>query len=217
MPRTLLPQSVDLYLDAHSPESAVAEELRAVTAPMEWSMMQIAPSQARFLGWVVKMLGAKRTIEVGVFTGMSSLVTALALPKDGYLLACDVSEDWTKIARDHWKKAGVDHKVELVLAPALETLQARIRQGESKSYDFAFIDADKSGYRDYFEACVRLVRPGGVIMFDNMLWGGAVADKSEQDVSTVALRELNRELTLDSRVDCSLVPVGDGLMLARVL
>lgn len=210
---TGLENNVDTYLDAHSPEAAVLSELRAATEPLEWARMQIAPSQATYLSWLVKTLGAQRTIEVGVFTGMSSLVTALALPKNGYLLACDVDKDWTDIARAHWKKAGVAQKVELILRPAVETLQERVRQGEANSYDFAFIDADKESYEDYYELCLRLVRRGGVIMLDNMLWGGSVADPTQQSLSTRILRNLNRKIVGDHRVDCSLVPIGDGLML----
>lgn len=216
MPRITTGQTgtVDEYLNLHSKEPAVLEHLREVTAPLPFAQMQIAPSQGAFLSWMIKTLGARRTIEVGVFTGMSSLVTALALPRDGYILACDVDVDWTDIARAHWKEAGVEKKIELVLRPAAETLRERILAGESNSYDFAFIDADKENYADYYELCLRLVRRGGVIVLDNMLWGGSVADKAKQSASTRALRELNRKIVEDTRVTSSLIPVGDGLMLA---
>lgn len=219
MPRSPLGLSsaVEEYLNSQTSEHPVLTELRRVTAPLEWARMQIAPSQAEYLCWLLGLLGATRAIEVGVFTGYSSLATALALPADGYLLACDVNEEWTDIARKHWKAAGVEQKVELVLRPALETLQERILLGESKSYDFAFIDADKESYADYYEACLRLVRRGGVIVLDNMLWGGAVADRAEQSASTRALRELNRRVAVDARVQSSLIPVGDGLLLCTVL
>jgi predicted O-methyltransferase YrrM len=216
MPRstTALDGSVDRYLDMHSPEHPVLADLRRATEPLPLARMQIAPSQGAFIAWLVHTLGAKRTIEVGVFTGTSSLITALALPKDGKILACDISEEWTNVARAHYEKAGVSHKIDLVLRPAAETLKERILAGESNQYDFAFIDADKESYQTYYELCLRLIRRGGVIMLDNMLWGGSVADKSKQSESTRALRELNRRMAEDSRVITSLVPVGDGLMLA---
>ena len=176
--------------------------------------MQIAPNQAIFLRWLLRTLGARRVIEVGVFTGYSSLSMALALPEDGYLLACDVDEEWTAMARTHWKKAGVADRIDLVLQPAVQTLSARLAAGEANSYDFSFIDADKTSYRDYFEHCLRLVRPGGVLAFDNMLWGGAVAHSTDQEKNTRALRELNRLVLSDRRVVASLVPVGDGVLLA---
>jgi caffeoyl-CoA O-methyltransferase len=166
------------------------------------------------MSWLVRLLGARRTIEIGVYTGYSSLATALALPDNGYVLACDVSEEWTGIAQTHWAKAGVDGKIDLRLAPAAETLKKCIHGGESGTYDFAFIDADKGGYDQYFELCLRLVRRGGVMAFDNMLWGGSVADRSAQDAETRALRELNRKVLSDSRVEASLIAVGDGILLA---
>lgn len=216
MPRstTGLDGSVDRYLDLHSPEHPVLADLRRATEPLPLSRMQIAPSQGAFIAWLVRTLVARRTIEVGVFTGTSSLITALALPEDGKVLACDISEEWTDVARVHYEKAGVGHKIELVLRPAAETLNERILAGESNRYDFAFIDADKENYHTYYELCLRLIRRGGVIMLDNMLWGGSVAEKSKQSESTRALRELNRRIAEDARVVCSLVPVGDGLMLA---
>ena len=189
--------------------------LRAETASHPRVNMQIAPEQGQFMQMLVRLTGARRTVEVGVFTGYSSLAVALALPDDGQLLACDISEEFTAIARRHWQKAGVAHKIELVLAPALDTLDARITAGESGSYDFAFIDADKGGYHAYYERLLRLVRPGGLIAVDNTLWSGAVADPAVQDADTRAIREFNDRLLADQRVDLSLVPVGDGLTLAR--
>jgi predicted O-methyltransferase YrrM len=218
MPRSPLGLStkIEEYLNVQKPEHPVLAALRERTEPLEWARMQIAPNQAEYIRWLIATIRAKRTIEIGVFTGYSTLATALELPADGTILACDVSEEWTAMGREHWKLAGVDHKIDLVLAPALETLNARILAGESNSYDFAFVDADKENYLGYFEACVRLVRSGGVIMFDNMLWGGAVAEKTEQAPSTLALREVNRRVLSDRRVRASLVPVGDGLLLATV-
>ena len=214
---TGLPEELDAYLNDHVTEHPVLAELRDVTAPLPLSMMQISPSQGAYLAWLVQLLGAKRTIEIGVFTGYSAITTALALPDNGYILACDVNEEWTATASQYFKKAGVEHKIDLVLAPASKTLAERILAGESNSYDFAFIDADKPGYLDYYEKCLRLVRTGGVILFDNMLWGGSVADKSRQDESTRALREVNRRVTEDRRVSTALISVGDGLLAATKL
>ena len=190
-------------------------KLREETAAHPHAGMQISPEQAQFMQLLVKLTGARRVVEVGVFTGYSSLAMALALPDDGHLLACDVSEEYTAIARRHWAAAGVASRIELVLAPARETLEARIAAGEAGHYDFAFIDADKTGYHDYYERLLRLLRPGGLIAVDNTLWDGAVADPAENSPDTVALREFNARLHRDERVDLSLVPIGDGLTLAR--
>ena len=189
--------------------------LRAETASHPRVNMQIAPEQGQFMQMLVQLTGARRTVEVGVFTGYSSLAVALALPEDGHVLACDISEEYTAIARRHWQLAGVAHRIELVIAPALETLDARLAAGESGSYDFAFIDADKGGYYAYYERLLRLVRPGGLIAVDNTLWSGAVADPAERDADTLAIREFNDRLLADQRIDLSLVPIGDGLTLAR--
>ena len=189
--------------------------LRAETASHPRVNMQIAPEQGQFMQMLVRLIGAQRTIEVGVFTGYSSLAVALALPDDGRVLACDISEEYTAIARRHWQLAGVAHKVELVLAPALATLDARLAAGEAGSYDFAFIDADKGGYLAYYERLLRLIRPGGLIAVDNTLWSGAVADPSKRDSETVALRAFNDRLFADPRIDLSLLPLADGLTLAR--
>jgi predicted O-methyltransferase YrrM len=196
-------------------EPAALAALRAETASHPRVNMQIAPEQGQFMQLLVRLTAARRTIEVGVFTGYSSLAVALALPDDGRLLACDVSEEYTAIARRHWKLAGVAHKIELVLAPALATLDARLAAGEAGSYDFAFIDADKGGYRAYYERLLQLVRPGGLIAVDNTLWSGAVADPGADDADTLAIREFNDHLLADQRIDLSLVPIGDGLTLAR--
>lgn len=189
--------------------------LRAETASHPRVNMQIAPEQGQFMQMLVRLIGARRTIEVGVFTGYSSLAVALALPADGHVLACDISEEYTAIARRHWQLAGVAQKIELVIAPALATLDARLAAGEDGSYDFAFIDADKGGYHAYYERLLRLVRPGGLIAVDNTLWSGAVADPGDRSADTLAIREFNERLLADQRIDLSLVPIGDGLTLAR--
>lgn len=204
------------YLLAHSlREAPVLAQLRAETASHPKVNMQIAPEQGQFMQFLVRLIGAQRAIEIGVFTGYSSLAVALALPVDGYLLACDVSEEYTAIARKYWEKAGVTGKVELVLAPAQATLEARLGAGEAEWYDFAFIDADKQGYLGYYELLLRLVRPGGLIVVDNTLWGGEVADPGNRDPDTVALREFNEVLLADQRIDLSLLPLADGLTIAR--
>jgi predicted O-methyltransferase YrrM len=196
-------------------EPAALAALRAETASHPRVNMQIAPEQGQFMQMLVRLMGARRTVEVGVFTGYSSLAVALALPDDGRVLACDISEEYTAIARRHWQLAGVADKIELVIAPALATLDARLAGGESGSYDFAFIDADKGGYHAYYERLLRLVRPGGLIAVDNTLWSGAVADPAERDADTLAIREFNDRLLADPRIDLSLLPIGDGLTLAR--
>jgi caffeoyl-CoA O-methyltransferase len=204
------------YLLRHSlREHAALAALRAETAGHPRVNMQIAPEQGQFMQLLVKSIGARRAIEVGVFTGYSSLAVALALPEDGHLLACDVSEEYTAIARRHWQAAGVAAKIELVLAPALGTLDARLAAGEAGRYDFGFIDADKQNYGAYYERLLRLVRPGGLIAVDNTLWGGAVADPADRGAETVAIREFNDRLHADPRIDLALLPLADGLTLAR--
>lgn len=204
------------YLLRHSlREPETLAKLRAETAAHPQVNMQIAPEQGQFMQMLVRLTDARRAIEVGVFTGYSSLAVALAMADDGYLLACDVSEEYTAIARRHWQAAGVAHKIELVLAPARETLDARLAAGEAGTYDFAFIDADKTGYLGYYERLMRLIRPGGLIVVDNTLWSGGVANPANRDPDTVALREFNDRLLADPRIDLSLLPLGDGLTLAR--
>jgi predicted O-methyltransferase YrrM len=204
------------YLIAHSLREAPAlTALRAETASHPKVNMQIAPEQGQFMQMLVRLTGARRAIEVGVFTGYSSLAVMLAMPKDGRLLALDVSPVYTAVARRHWQEAGVADRVELVIAPAKDTLDARIAAGEAGRYDFAFIDADKTGYLGYYERLLKLVRPGGLIVVDNTLWHGAVADPADREADTVALREFNDALHGDERVDVALLPVGDGLTLAR--
>jgi caffeoyl-CoA O-methyltransferase len=175
----------------------------------------IAPEQGQFMSLLIKLLGAKRTLEVGVFTGCSALWVALALPPDGQMIACDINEEWTAVARRYWREAGVAHKIDLRLAPAVETLADLIEQGESASFDFAFIDADKPSYDAYYELCLELVRPGGVIALDNMLLDGFVLDEQSHHIIVESIRALNRKLYSDDRVDISMVPISDGLTLVR--
>jgi caffeoyl-CoA O-methyltransferase len=217
MTRRTLPLDDALYeyLLANSlrehPELAA---LREATRTHPRANMQIAPEQGQFLQLLVKLLGARRTIEIGVFTGYSALAVALALPADGHILACDVSDEYTQVARDHWRRAAVAHKIELVLAPAAQTLAARLAAGAAQTYDFAFIDADKVGYDGYYEQCLQLLRPGGLIAIDNVLRGGAVA-RADDDEDTRAIRALNAKLHHDDRIDLALLPIADGLTLAR--
>ncbi len=204
------------YLLEHSVrEPPLLERLRAVTAGMPNAQMQIGPEQGQFMALLAKLIGARRCIEVGVFTGYSSLAVALALPEDARILACDVSEEWTGIARRFWREGGVEHKIELKLQPATQTLEERIAAGESGQYDFAFIDADKEGYGAYYELCLKLLRPGGLIAVDNTLWSGKVADPRTPDKNAQIMRKFNDTLHRDERIDLSLLPLGDGLSLAR--
>ena len=201
-------------LDQSLREHPAQVALRAATASHPHAIMQIAPDQGQFMALLIKLLGARRAIEVGVFTGYSALTVALALPEDGRLLACDISDDYTRIGRPFWQQAGVAHKIDLRLAPARETLDAQLAAGAAGKYDFAFIDADKTGYDAYYERCLQLLRPGGLIAIDNTLWSGAVA-RPAKDADTVALQQLNAKLHRDERVDLSLLAIGDGLTLAR--
>ena len=203
------------YMLAHSLREHPAQSaLREVTRSHQFSHMQIAPEQGQFMALLVKLLGARRTIEIGVFTGYSALSVALALPADGKVLACDISDDYTRVGRPFWEQAGVAHKIDLRLAPALDTLDACLAAGEAGHYDFAFIDADKTGYDNYYERCLALLRTGGLIAIDNTLWSGKVAAPATSD-DTAALQALNIKLHHDERVDLSLLPIGDGLTLAR--
>lgn len=208
----------DLYgylLRLGTRESDAARALRAETlAATRMHPMQISPEQGAFMALLVRLIGARRTLEVGTFTGYSALVVAEALPPDGKVIACDVSEEWTAIGRPFWERAGVAAKIDLRLAPAVETLDALLAAGGAGSIDFAFIDADKANYDAYYERCLELVRPGGVIGIDNVLWGGRVADDSVDDDATRAIRALNAKVQGDARVDLTMLPIGDGLTLA---
>jgi predicted O-methyltransferase YrrM len=196
-------------------EPDVLRRLREETAQLEQANMQIGPEQGQLMALLVELIEAKRVLEIGTFTGYSALVMALALPEDGRIVACDVSEEWTGVARRYWAEAGVAHKIDLRLAPAVETLDALLAQGRAGAFDFAFIDADKESYATYFERALELVRAGGLIAIDNVLWSGKVADPQVTDADTEAIRALNTKLRDDERVSLSLVPIGDGLTLAR--
>lgn len=206
----------DYMLSVSLREPAVLAELREETRPMEAAGMQLSPEQGQFMAFLVKSIGARRCLEIGTFTGYSSLAVALALPEDGTLLACDVSDEWTSIARRYWQKAGVDHKIELRLGPATETLAALAADSANLgTFDFAFVDADKENYPHYVEYAHQLLRPGGLIAIDNVLWGGNVINAEDTHSSTEAIRALNKQLHADERFDVSLVPIGDGVYLAR--
>ena len=196
-------------------EHPVLEALRDHTARLPEVRFQIAPEQGQFMAWLARAIGARRFLEIGTFTGYSSLVMALALPADGEVVTCDVSREWTDIARDYWEQAGVAGRVRLELRPALETLTQLRAQGAEGSFDLAFIDADKTAYSACFEHCLALLRPGGIVLIDNTLWSGQVADPSAQDADTQAIRDFNQSLHRDERIDLSLLPIGDGLTLAR--
>jgi caffeoyl-CoA O-methyltransferase len=196
-------------------ESDILKALRKETSNLPTANMQIAPEQGQFMALLVQLIGARKTIEVGVYTGYSALAVAMVLPDNGQIIACDISEEYTSVARRYWSAAGVSQKIDLRLAPATETLKGLIDEGQSSSFDFAFIDADKESYVDYFELCFDLLRPGGLIAIDNVLWDGAVIDHQKQDVDTCAIRTFNQQLLSDDRVDISLVPIADGLTLAR--
>lgn len=211
----ILHDTLHLYLLDHSVhEHPEQRALREATRSHPHGGLQISPEQGQLMSLLVKLIGARRTLEIGTFTGYSALTVALALPADGKLLACDTSAAYTEVGKPYWQRAGVADRIELVIAPAIETLDARIATGEAGNYDFAFIDADKTGYDAYYERCLRLVRQGGLIAFDNTLWGGAVA-RPAQDEDTRALQALNDRLYADERIDIAMIPIGDGLTLAR--
>ncbi|NET82331.1 MAG: methyltransferase domain-containing protein [Moorea sp. SIO1F2] len=195
-------------------EPEVLTQLRLETAQHSMGMMQIAPEQGQFMALLVQLMGAKKTLEVGVFTGYSALAVALALPPDGQVVACDISEKYTAIARRYWQQAGVADKIDLQIAPALDTLDRLLEEGQAGTFDFAFIDADKRNYENYYEQALKLVRNGGVIAVDNVLWSGRVADPEVVDSRTEVIRAFNQKLSQDQRVTLSLVPIADGLTLA---
>jgi caffeoyl-CoA O-methyltransferase len=207
---TLYQYLLDHSLREHPEQLA----LREATRTHPHAQMQISPEQGQFMALLVKLIGARRCIEVGVFTGYSTLSVALALPDEGRVLACDISDEFTAVGKPFWQRAGVAHKIELRLAPALQTLDACLANGEAGHYDFAFIDADKTGYDGYYERCLQLLRPGGLVAIDNVLWGGAVAHPADS-ADTRALQALNDKLHRDERIDLSMLPLGDGVSLAR--
>jgi caffeoyl-CoA O-methyltransferase len=193
-------------------EPQVLRRLREETATIKGAGMQISPEQGQFMALLARLIGTQRYLEVGTFTGYSALVMALALPDQGRVVACDVSREWTDMGQRYWRQAGVAHKIDLRLAPARETLDRLV--AERATFDFAFIDADKENYDGYYERALKLVRRGGVIAIDNVLWGGSVIDPAKTDADTDAIRALNRKLAQDERIDLSLLPIGDGLTLA---
>ena len=215
--RTLnLDDSLYAYMLAHSLREHPAQvALREATRTWPRAGMQIAPEQGQLLTLLLRLIGAKRAIEIGVFTGYSALTTALALPADGHLLACDISETDTRLGQPYWQSAGVAAKIEFVVAPAQQTLRNKLASGQAGTYDFAFIDADKAGYDAYYELCLQLLRTGGLIAIDNVLWGGSVAHPANGDADTEALQALNLKIHHDERVDLALLPIADGLTLAR--
>jgi predicted O-methyltransferase YrrM len=218
MNRSTLSLSDVLYqyvLDHSLREHPAQAALREATRSHPRGAMQISPELGQFLALLVKLTGARRTIEIGVFTGYSALSVALALPDDGRILACDISDEYTRVGKPYWAQAGVAHKIDLRIAPALDTLDERLAAGEASQYGFAFIDADKTTYDAYYERCLSLLHPGGLIAVDNTLWGGDVARADVRDADTVALRAFNDKLHRDERIDLSLLPVSDGVTLAR--
>lgn len=207
----------DYLLAVSLREPEILRQLRQETARHPLAQMQIAPEQGQLMALLVRLIGARKTLEIGVFTGYSSLAVALALPADGTIVACDVSEEFTAIARRYWRAAEVEQKIELHLAPATATLDRLLAEGQAECFDFAFIDADKGNYDGYYERALRLVRRGGLIAIDNVLWQGKVADVAAQDEDTIAIRVLNAKLRGDERIALSLLPVADGMTLAMKL
>jgi predicted O-methyltransferase YrrM len=212
----LVSDPIEQYVDRFgSRETSVRQRLRDETARLPQAGMQIGADQGALMALLIRLIGARRALEVGTFTGYSAMAVAEALPPDGRLVTCDISEEWTTIARRYWRDAELDGKIELRLGDARATLAALRREAGDGSFDFAFIDADKSGYDQYYEACLQLVRPGGLILIDNVLWSGKVADPGVNDPDTVAIRELNAKIATDPRVEACLLTVGDGVMLVR--
>lgn len=215
MKSIVMDERLHAYMLGAVREHPLLRDLREETASLPNAGMQIGPDQGAFMALLARAIGARRYLEVGVFTGYSSLAVALALPADGHVTACDVSEEYTAVACRYWERAGVAAKIDLRLAPALKTLDGLLASAAAETYDLAFIDADKEGYDAYYERCLQLVRKNGLILLDNMLWSGRVADPSETDSDTVALRALNTKICADERVDCVLLPICDGIMMVR--
>ncbi len=207
----------DYMLSVSLIDHPVMQDLRAVTRAMPTGGMQIAPEQGQFMQFLARILHAERYLEVGCFTGYSSLVMALALPANGRIVTCDVSQEWTDIARQHWRKAGVTHKIDLRLGPAIQTLETLRTDGQAGTFDIAFIDADKDNYVSYYELCMELVRTDGLLLIDNTLWGGKVVDPAVMDKDTVGIRAVNQRAHEDPRVNSCLLPISDGLLLCHKL
>jgi O-methyltransferase len=204
------------YLLSHSVrETSVMRRLRERTMAHQWARMQIAPEQGQLMALLVEIIGARQAVEIGTFTGYSALWIASALPRDGCLICCDVNEEWATQGIPFWEEAGVRERIDLRIAPALETLEDLLKKGSAGRFDLVFVDADKPAYADYYEYGLELLHPGGLILFDNTLWGGAVADPDNDDEDTRGIRALNERLHRDGRVSQSLVPIGDGLTIAR--
>lgn len=211
---TLTPALYEYLCAVSLREPRLLARLREETARESGATMQISPEQGQFMGLLVELTGARDILEVGTYTGYSSLCMALAMPEDGRLVCCDLSEEWTRIARRYWEEAGVEDRIRLHLGPALETLRKLLQQGGAASFDMAFIDADKENYPDYYELCLQLLRPGGLLLADNTLWGGRVIDAADRAASTESIRRFNRLLHDDERISLSMLPLGDGLTLA---
>jgi predicted O-methyltransferase YrrM len=205
----------EYFLSVALRETAIMAELREETSRHPLAEMQIAPETAPFIQMLLRLMGARRTIELGVYTGYSALATALALPDDGYILACDVNAEFCAMGQRYWKRAGVERKIDLVIAPALQTLDARLAAGEAGSYDFAFVDADKPAYAAYFERLLKLLRPGGLIAFDNTLGTSGIPFTQQDTPNAKAIFALNEQLRDDARIDLSMLTLGEGLTLAR--
>lgn len=216
MPRSLLPEEVERYIAVEmTRETSLQQRLRSETNALPMGMMQIGADQGTLLKLLVRIVDARRAVEVGTFTGYSALAVASALPVDGKLVCCDINDEWTRIGQRYWEEAGVAARIDLRLGPALATLDTLVREYGAGSFDFAFIDADKNNYDGYYESCLKLVRAGGLILLDNMLWSGKVAQPDVHDSDTDALRALNIKIRDDERVDACLLSVGDGVMVAR--
>jgi predicted O-methyltransferase YrrM len=205
----------DYLLSVSLHEDEVLQALREETRQIDMHIMQISPDQGQFMALLVKLTGAKKILEVGTFTGYSALAMARAMPEEGELVACDISESWTNVAKKYWQQAGVTEKIKLHLAPAEETLKKILKNNAADSFDMAFIDADKKNQWTYYECCLELLRPGGVILVDNVLWNGSVINEKDESEDTEAIRLFNKKIYKDNRVEISMIPVGDGITLAR--
>ena len=210
-----LPADVEYYINSLTRETPVQQKLRQETALLPNALLQITPDEAALLAFLVKVTDAKHIIEIGTFTGYSALAMALALPDNGTLITCEIFDNWADICHRYWQEAEVDHKISLKIGLANDTLQALLNEGKAGSFDMAFVDGDKKSYDNYYELCLTLIKHGGIIVFDNMLWSGTVADEHNMEERCVALRALNLKIHTDARVDCSLLTVSDGIMLVR--